>query len=502
MKIAQETPDLKTETLVSLVAEMTDRLVQAAQDGDALHQVERSLWEQLLRMGREALGQFLAMVGSGDQGDTVTLPEGQVCQRLDQAHERRYVSIFGEFRLRRTVYGSREGQKIAFVPLDNRLHLPDSVFSYVLQDWDQSFCVEQAFGPSAAVIERMLGLRQSVHSLEGMNLAMAHDVAAYREERPLPPPSAEGEVLVTSTDGKGIVMRRRQGEQATGGHRRKGDKASQKRMATVGAVYTVDRYVRTPDEVVAALFRDGPRPPERRPQPQHKHVWASLPLTDEDGTVSGLDFVYTWLHDEVERRSPQGSKEQVHLSDGQECLWTARQEYLSQGEWVEILDLLHVSSRVWQAAHVFHKEGSDAAEQFVRERLLKILQGQAELVVRGLRVMASKRGLSGAKKKTLHKVCAYLRANRQRLQYDVYLAKGYPIASGVIEGACRHLVKDRMERAGMHWTAEGAQAMLDVRSVAVNGEWEAYQSYRIKQELQRLYPFRKVVEGNNYRLAG
>ena len=79
------------------------------------------------------------------------------------------------------------------------------------------------------------------------------------------------------------------------------------------------------------------------------------------------------------------------------------------------------------------------------------------------------------------------------MRYHEYLAAGYPIASGAIEGACRHLVKDRMERAGMHWTVAGAQAMLEVRSLAISGQWEEYQQYRIAAETQRLYPYRQVV---------
>ncbi len=106
--------------------------------------------------------------------------------------------------------------------------------------------------------------------------------------------------------------------------------------------------------------------------------------------------------------------------------------------------------------------------------------------------------LKGAKKKALARVCNYLENNRERMRYDEYLVKGYPIASGVIEGACRHLVKDRMERAGMHWTRRGAQAMLEVRSVQVNGDWEAYQSYRIERETARLYPHRDLVAGEAY----
>jgi hypothetical protein len=235
----------------------------------------------------------------------------------------------------------------------------------------------------------------------------------------------------------------------------------------------------------------------------YKHVWARLSIVDEDEgqTVSGVDIVYSWLQEEAKQRNPEGIKETVHVSDGQESLWDARDRYLPAENSVDILDLLHVASRVWQAAHVFHAEGSAEAEDFVRERLLRILQGDSDLVVRGLRVMATKRGLSGSKKKTLNQVCNYFDANRERMHYGVYLAKGYPIASGVIEGACRHLVKDRMERAGMHWTPQGAQAMLDVRSVYVNGDWEAYHSFRIEKETQRLYPYKALVEGTNYCLA-
>ena len=504
MKMTHETEVLKPENgedLLPLFCELRDLVCQAAHDGQPVHEVEKAVWEQVLHIGRQALAQFFALLGTGDMGEAITLPDGRCCHRLEPLHDRRYVSIFKEFVLSRTVYGSREGQKIEFVPLDNRLQLPEGAFSYVLQDWDQSFCVEQAFGPSAQAIARILGLRQSVDSLERMNEDMADHVLDFWEDRPVPKASAEGEILVASADGKGIVMRREE-PVSIPAYRRKGEKASQKRMATVGTAYTVDRYVRTPEQVVAALFRDGPRPTEQRPKPQHKHIWASLSCDDGADIISSVAIVYTWLADQVDKRNPDSSKEMVHLSDGQPCLWEARREYLPEENATDILDILHAASYVWQAAHVFYKEGSDEAERFARERLLRILQGRSDRVVRGLREMATKRGLTGAKKKNLNKVCGYLEANRERMHYDTYLWKGYPIASGVIEGACRHLVKDRMERAGMHWTPDGAQAMLNVRSVYVNGDWDDYQSYRIDQQTKRLYPFQQLVEGERYGLAG
>jgi hypothetical protein len=297
--------------------------------------------------------------------------------------------------------------------------------------------------------------------------------------------------VVASADQKGIVMRRAADEPPPVAHRTKGDKASRKRMATVAAVYTVERYRRTPEEIVAALFRDAPEPAGDRPQPQHKEVWASLPRAEVPG--SGIERAFAWMIGELYLRGRAKDKPLVFLSDGQEALWEARREWLPERA-IGILDLLHVTPRLWQAAHAFEEEGSQAAEDFVRARLVRVLRGEAGGVIRGLREMATKRGLAGAKRRTVAAVCGYLEANLERLRYDEYLRAGYPIATGVVEGACRHLIKDRMERAGMHWTVVGAQAMLDVRSIYVSGLWEAYQQYWIEQETERLYPHRTLVE--------
>ena len=504
MKMTYEAEVLKGENadLFAILQEMRAAVRDAAQQGTPIHEVERTVWQLILQMGRAALGQFLALLGTGDLGESIALPDGRVCPRLPELHERRYVSIFGEFRLARTAYGSREGQKIEFVPLDNRLQLPPSVFSYLLQDWDQSLCVEEAFGQASRTVERMLGLKQPVDSLERMNAQMAEQVEAFRAERTMPSAEEEGEIVVSSADGKGIVMRRAEGEPAPPAHRSKGEKASRKAMAIVGAVYTVDRHVRTPAEVVAALFGDDrDRPRRERPKPCHKQTMACLSRAGGEGSCSGIEATYLWLAEEVGERNRGFAKEMVHLCDGQEALWDARAEHLPQRDPVNILDLLHVTPRLWQAAHVFHAEKSAEAEQFVRERLRKVLEGKADLVIRGMREMGSKRKLTGGRKATLARTCAYLENNLERMRYGEYLARGYPIASGVIEGACRHLVKDRMERAGMHWTRPGAQAMLDVRSIHVNGDWDEYQTFRVASEMEKAYPDRDLVEGEKYRLA-
>lgn len=489
MSMTREQDVLKSETLLQQFVEMQEFVHRTARDGQAIHEVERGLWERLRHMGHECLGQFLRLQGDGDLGETVTLPTGEERYRLPEQHERRYVSIFGEFRLQRVVYGTREGQKLDFVPLDNRLQFPESVFSYVLQDWDQSLCVEEAFRQAKATMWRILGLKQSVDSLEHMNQEMAQGATGFMLGRPAP--QEEGELVVLSADGKGIVMRRQADDPPPKAHRTKGDKASQKRMATVATVYTVDAYRRTPAQVVSALFRDAPERSSDRPKPQHKEVWASLARDDQPG--SGMASAFAWMVGELYLRGRAADKPLVFISDGQESLWEARHYWLPKRA-VDILDILHVTPRLWKAAHVFHREGSQEAEDFVRGRVLRVLEGKAAGVVRGLREMATKRALHGNKKKAITSVCAYLEANLERMHYDDYLQAGYPIASGAVEGACRHLVKDRMERAGMHWTIPGAQAMLDVRSIYVSDLWDEYQAYRIEQETARLYPYRTLVE--------
>ncbi len=132
---------------------------------------------------------------------------------------------------------------------------------------------------------------------------------------------------------------------------------------------------------------------------------------------------------------------------------------------------------------------------------LRIRRGEVRYVIAGLRRMATKRRLSSAKQKKVTQVCNYFQRNRDRMRYDEYLAAGFPIASGVIEGACRHVVKDRMERAGMRWTIDGAQAMLDLRSTSINDQWSAFQTHRITTETQRLHPDRHILQQLTWQLA-
>ena len=294
-------------------------------------------------------------------------------------------------------------------------------------------------------------------------------------------PPKEGPLLVVTADCKGVPLVRQAlpPEEATdtplpalaNQRRGKGEKANKKKMAAVGAVYTIEPFVRTADDVIEEVMRKKAR--ERRPRPQNKRVRAEL--------LVGKVALFLWLADEVIRRNPQGSKPVIFLSDGERALHDRQSEYLPENT-VCILDLFHVMERLWKVAWCFFEETTQKREahQWVEERLKRLLEGKVDSVIRGMRYQATQRGLKGQKRKTVRDAAEYFERNRDRMKYDEYLAAGYPIGSGVVEGACRHLVKDRMERTGMRWLPSGAQAMLDLRATYLNGEWDAFWNFHVR----------------------
>lgn len=470
--------------------EMARFVRQAAKDGRPIDEVERGLWVALLRLGHTMLEHYVELVGPGDVGDTLSY-EGRVLRRLDSRHDRRFVSVFGELTISRQVYGTRETQRHEVVPTDALLGLPEGEFSHLLQEWDQAFCVQGSYEPSRKTVERVLGIGQSVRSLEQMNVSMAQSVESFRTSQPKPPAKEEGSILVLTADGKGVPMRRdaEQDPPAVRGRRKKGEKANKKRMACVGAVYTIDPFVRTPEDVVDEVLRDARKPD--RPKPCHKQLRAELTREIDGVEVNGKDQIFSWFAEQVEVRNPRGGKPVVCVMDGERALWKKLTAWVLGV--VCILDLFHVLERLWQAAHCFHPEGSDAAQAFVTDRLLRLLRGEVGYVIGGLKQMATKQKLKGSRARQLSAVIGYLERNRRFMRYDEYLAAGYPIGSGVAEGACRHLVKDRMELTGMRWRVPGAQAMLSLRAVYLNDDWDTFQRHRIEQERRKLYPYLSFV---------
>jgi hypothetical protein len=475
------------DALLKIQADLQDVVTfarQAATEGSRIDQVERELMRRLLALGLNLLQLFIAEHGDGDFGEEIPAEDGHMLRRLPKTHDCRYVSIFGELDITRAVYGTREGQEIERVPLDERLGLPAGDFSYVLEDWTQRFCLKGSFAEATESLETLLGLRLGSRTLEHMNQELAHFVVPFRDAVEPPPAAEEGPILVVTADGKGVPMRRPVQEGPRRHHRRtKGEKANKKQMACVGAVYSIESFVRSADDILDEVLRD--RRGDDRPEPAHKHVWAEMSRELDGELLSAKDAVFGVLFDDLNLRNAGHDRPVVCLMDGERALWEAQQVYFSEA--VGVLDLFHVLERLWTAAHCFHREGSDEAEEFVEDRLRGLLEGRVGYVIGGLRQRLTKHGLSGSRRKTLESVITYLENNRDHMRYDEYIAAGYPIGSGVAEGACRHLVKDRMEQSGMRWTVSGAQAMLHVRGTYLNDQWDEFIEDRVIREQNSLY---------------
>jgi len=505
MMMTQQRLTSKREQLHQIVDELLAIVSDGVQQQTPIHEVELKTFRTLLRAGQATLQLLVDCLGDGDVGQEHQLPDGKLVKRSQQRQARPYLSIFGELEIERYVYAERDGQKVEFAAVDARLGLPESKFSYLLQDWDQTFAMEQPFGKVNMTVEKILGLKQHVDSLERMNREMAQPVETFHALQEAPAAEQEGEIFVQTADGKGVPIRRPADTPPIHDHRhQRGPKPDRKKMATVGAVYSIDPFRRTPEEVVQSLFRDPDqtRPKSQRPRPKHRRMRAMLNHTNREGdAIDGRGAVFGWISDEMAQRHADSDKPIVCIMDGEKSLWEMRDLFQGQLGMVDVLDLLHVTPRLWDAASLFHSRDSKAAEKFVRDRVLRILQGKVGAVIRGLRRMGTTHKLSGKKLTDLNKICGYFATNRRRMRYDEYLACGYPIASGVIEGACRHVIKDRLERTGMSWVPQGAQAMLDLRCIYLTEQWEEFTALRIETETKRLYPYRETLEPLTWHVA-
>jgi len=473
----------KADSLAGIAEGIGRFLERAAAEGVSLRNFERELFDRLLQMGHAATEQFLAAQGDGDCGETPVDDEGRTLYRSEEPAPRPLRTIFGTHRFAAYVYRRRKhpNTPIVWRPVDERLGIEPERYSPLLQEFTMLFGIEQAFDSAAESFEAIFRQRLSVDTLEKVSRRMGTKAGEFLDELEVPPAEEEGELLVQTADGKGVPMVREDARRLKS-FEEKPQRPGNRRMATLAGVYSVDRFVRTPEQIVEALFREEREPAanrEPRPEPCHKRVIARFPQLieeiDEEEPISGATLALSWASREVEqRRRPEQTL--IRLMDGQHSLWETAAvccEVPAESV-VDVLDIVHVSGYVWRAAKVFHVH-REHQEAFARERLLRILRGDAKGVIAGLRRMATQRNLRGHPRREIDTVCGYFAAHLERMQYDEYLAAGYPIATGVIEGACRHLVKDRMERSGMRWTLEGAQAMLDLRALRQSSYWERFQ---------------------------
>jgi hypothetical protein len=257
----------------------------------------------------------------------------------------------------------------------------------------------------------------------------------------------------------------------------RGEKKNAKRMATVASVYTVKPFKRTPEDIVTETGCKLNK--EKRPPPEKKRVWASLEKTPEQ--------VIREAFREAHRRDPTHEKHWVALVDGNKAqIRILRRVAREKGiDLTIIVDIIHVIEYLWDAGRVFHPASGPELENWVRDRLLRVLRGQSGLVAGGMRRSATLRALSPKSRKPVDTCANYLLNKTPYLRYDQYLSRGFPIATGVIEGACRHLVKDRMEITGAKWRLSGAEAVLRLRALRSSHDFDEYWEFHEAQEYKR-----------------
>jgi hypothetical protein len=409
---------------------------------------------------------------------------------VERDHKRSLATLFGEVTVARQAYRHRGRANLH--PADGALNLPPEKYSHGLRKLAAVEASRGSYEDALAAVERRTGERVGKLQLEQLVIRAATDFDDYYRICSRQPCGADA-VLVISCDGKGIVMRpealREETRRAAARSEHKlttrlsrGEKANRKRMAEVGCVYDLDPVVRTPEEILRRSVEE--QPPPAAPKAWAKWVTASV--------VEGATTVVSMLFDEAERRDPRHQRQWVALVDGNNHqLDLIQAEARRRAVTVStVVDFVHVLEYLWKAAWTLHPEGDPAAEAWVQPKGLEVLRGKASLVAAAIRRSATRRDLSASQRKGADSCADYLLNKRQHLDYPRALDAGWPIATGVIEGACRHLVKDRMDITGARWGLQGAEAILQLRALQTNGDFEEYWRFHVLREKRRIHQSR------------
>jgi hypothetical protein len=471
--------------------DLTARLSGAAAMQMTHADLERLLDKDGKELLRQLLQDHLDLRGPGEACVPV-VSSGGIEMPHARLRERRLKSLFGTVTPSRLGY-SGHGEESLF-PRDAELNLPPEVYSHGVQRKAAEEVTKASFEQAVAAIASNTGTTVPKRQMEKLAARAATDFDGFYQTRAadsVREAAKAGPILALSTDGKGIVMRTESLREATRKAAAKrehkmskrlsrGEKRNCKRMAQVATVFTIGAFVRKPEDIVTDLrpVRDADAA-AARPRPENKRVWASVAKPPEE--------VIEAMFQETLRRDPAGNKRWVALVDGNPTqLALIKKAAKRHGvQPTIVLDVIHVLEYVWGAAFALHGEGTPTTQRWVSERLLEILRGNSSDVAAGMRRSATLRGMKSEDREAVDDCADYLLKYRRYLRYDEYLAAGLPIATGVIEGACRHLVKDRMDITGACWGLETAEAVLKLRSLRTSGDFDEYWDFHEGAEYVR-----------------
>ncbi|HEY6278061.1 MAG TPA: ISKra4 family transposase [Streptosporangiaceae bacterium] len=416
--------------------------------------------------------------------------DGITRNRVETGHGRLLATLFGTVQVTRCAW--RRPGAPSLCPADVVLSLPACRPSHALARLAAVEAVRGSFEAAHAAVTRRCGPVMGKRQVEQAVVSAARDIAAFYDARVAVPCTAST-LLVLSADAKGIVMRpqalrpktaraaARQGRMRT--RLTPGEKPSRKRMATLACVYDTAPAPRRPHDIIAPPGgRHGSR--ALRPRPRATGKWLAGSVVNDPASTIASAF------DQAGARDPQHHRTWVVLVDGAEHqLGLIRAEAARRDVTIHIvIDLIHVLEYIWKAAWSLHSPGDPAAEDWVAVKALAVLAGDSARVATEITSEADDAGLDAAHRAGAGACVRYLTGNHEYLRYDQALAAGWPIATGIIEGACRHLIGDRLDITGARWGLQGAEAILTLRAVISNGDFDDYWRYHLVREHQRLYP--------------
>lgn len=438
----------------------------------------RLMLEENLRL-RAQLEQETQVVGADGVG-----------RESSRDSERHLETLVGRVPVERLAYQAPGATDLH--PMDAALNLPRELYSHGIRRLVAKEAAKCSFDDVVETVHDFTGTTIGKRQVEELAVRAAQDFHAFYEQRAAVR-DPKDDLLIISTDGKGIVMRHADLREGTRRAAEKsprkletrltpGEKANRKRMAQVATVYSIAPFVRGPSDILHSL-RDANDLNTKRPRPTDKRVWASVERTARK--------VIREAFEEAKRRDPDNARRWVVLVDGDASqLRSVKAEAKRLGVEVTIVaDIVHVLERIWTAARALFGESSRKSEKWVEDRLHALLTGRSGGdVAKTIRWWAARdKTLTDAAKAAIEKSCGYL-ADRTRtriMRYEEALRDGLPIATGVIEGACRHVVKDRMDKTGARWSLSGAEAVLRLRALRASKDFDAYWEFHLEREKER-----------------
>jgi hypothetical protein len=478
------------EQFEKMISELRSESTQTLEHGDVESLIAREGNELLRRLMQGYLDQRAQAEEPLERVVGVDGHERRHCR----ARSRTLTTLFGEVRVRRLGYRDVELESV--FPLDEALNLPPDKYSQGLRRKVGLEVAKGSFDEAVLAIEEGTGAKVPKRQTEQLSRAISVD---FDEFYALQTMEVGRGLLVMSVDGKGVVMRHQDLREATRKAAEKskrklktrlsrGEKRNRKRMATVASVYEVDPYPRTSEQIMGLEEAETIRPKVR-----NKRVWASLRQSPAE--------VIEQLFAEAKRRDPQHERTWLVLVDGQEAQLGEVEAAIAchRADTVVIQDFVHTLEYLWKAAYCFYAEGTEEAEAWVQAHALALLKGKVSDVAAGMRRSATRKNLSQQAREAVDKCADYLLKNKARFDYATALAKGWPIATGIIEGTCRHLVKDRMDLTGARWSLDGAEAVLRLRALRASGDFEDYMAFHRRQERARNYA--SVPQNDEFKMA-